>query len=1126
MNAFRSNDLTQVYLKNGTAIDGAQFARSALAPQRSVLIKACAGSGKTWLLTSRIVRLLLTGVAAQQILAITFTNKAAQEMRNRVAQTLRELADGSDDVVCAMLMERGLTEDEARAALPRARGLYDEVLGAAQALPIYTFHAWFARLLRAAPTGLEDAGWMRDATLTDDAAGLRVEAWDDFYRLLNADEVVRGHYLALVRELGEHSAQMVLDKALDSATEWRLFEAACLADGVDMLAALAADFFVDTGLNVDANDAQVYERWQTAFFADGHWARWLGVWRHANAKTASLAMVQALEGLADVVDPIAQYELFKAHAKIKADGSMNATGRTGAALQGVLARSGVAQVDYEAANDYLNQQLLDVVAFKKDVAAFRLHADVLPCVHTLLECYDAVKMRSKVFDFGDVEHQCLSLLSDERSAAYVQVQLDARYRHLLFDEFQDTNPLQWQVVNAWLAAYGADAVRPSVFVVGDLKQSIYRFRKADARVFEAAGQLLVNEYGADVLETHLTRRNSQSVVAWVNGLFARPESGLTDFHVQQTASHVQGHIACFDAISLEKNTEVDTALERSTESRDWLKQPQHTIDETGHDGDARQLVDVVRSLVGRYQIEEGARTRLAEYRDIMVLLQDRTHLSAYEQQLREARIPFVSLRKGGLLEKLEALDLMALVAWLMDAHDDLSLLHVLRSPLGGVDDDFMQRLAVSQRQGGHASMWCAWLLDELGHATLRHRLDSWLQRAPNMTPHEVVDMVYTEGDIFKRYAQVTPPWQNEQVQANLRVFLHLALSQNSGRYPSLNNYWQSLKLWQKQSKDAPSESGPIEARDAVQILTTHGAKGLEAPIVIIIDVKEKSNKEKAYHWLVDWPVHSSQPTHLSLMASKEYQGSWRMARVAENEQRSMIEKWNLMYVAMTRAQQMLIVSSAQKVKSTPTLFDCLKDSADQLDSSMHFDDWQVPDDSTLAAAAFQNKNRYLQAVMSNDVQIAPLNNTQANSAAAELGILWHSLMEYTTENWHAARLTVAEVVQKYRVTEADAQTVVAWTSHVCALPECAPWLDDRLCDEAHNEMAVMNASGELVRIDRWVRHGQRITVVDYKSAWSSSDLPKYEEQVRDYMALLEQLCDGCRAEGVLLRADGEIWPIK
>ena len=284
-------------------------------------------------------------------------------------------------------------------------------------------------------------------------------------------------------------------------------------------------------------------------------------------------------------------------------------------------------------------------------------------------------MRSKVFDFGDVEHQCLSLLSDERSAAYVQVQLDARYRHLLFDEFQDTNPLQWHIIHSWLAAYDFDSMRPKVFLVGDVKQSIYRFRKADARVFEAAGQLLVNEYGADVLETHLTRRNSQSVVAWVNGLFARPESGLTDFHVQQTASHVQGHIACFDAISLEKNTEVDTALERSTESRDWLKQPQHTIDETGHDGDARQLVDVVRSLVGRYQIEEGARTRLAEYRDIMVLLQDRTHLSAYEQQLREARIPFVSLRKGGLLEKLEALDLMALVAWLMDAHDDLSLLH-------------------------------------------------------------------------------------------------------------------------------------------------------------------------------------------------------------------------------------------------------------------------------------------------------------------------------------------------------------------------------------------------------------------------------------------------------------------
>lgn len=1130
---FRSNDLTQVYLKNGAEIDGSGFTQSGLAPQRSVLIKACAGSGKTWLLTSRIVRLLLAGVAPQQILAITFTNKAAQEMRNRVAETLRGLADGSDDEVCAELMMRGLTADEAMAALPRARGLYDEVLGAAQALPIYTFHAWFARLLRAAPTGLEDAGWMRDANLTDDAAGLLVAAWDDFYHLLNTDDAVRNHYLALVRELGEHSTQKLLDSALYSATEWKLFNARCAADGVDVLTALSKDFVNDTGLPVDASDEQVYQRWQVDFFAGNAFDVWQRVWHCGTPAPKKMAV--ALDGLRDELDGKEQYA--RVSVFLTKEGVWSDAQKTKESLAKALDASGVSSEVFFAAKQQLNQALIEFNNRPNDAAAFRLHIDVLPCVQALLNCYDAVKMQSAVFDFGDVEHQCLSLLSDERSAAYVQVQLDARYRHLLFDEFQDTSPLQWQVINAWLAAYAADAARPSVFVVGDLKQSIYRFRKADARVFEAAEQLLVNEYGADVLETHLTRRNSQSVVAWVNGLFARPESQLTDFHVQQTASSVQGHVSCFDAVSVDKNGHANATADETAEgeaavepdaTRDWLNQAQHSIDETGHDADARQLVDVVRTLVGRYAIEEKNKTRLAEYRDIMVLLQDRTHLSAYEQQLREARIPFVSLRKGGLLEKLEALDIMALLAWLMDAHDDLSLLHVLRSPLGGVDEDFMQRLSLCRREGTHGSMWRAWAADDLGQASLRNQLASWLQRAPSMTPHEVMDVVYSEGDVFQRYARVTPPWQNEQVQANLRVFLHLALSQNSGRYPSLNNYWQSLKLWQKQNKDAPSEAGQIEARDAVQILTTHGAKGLEAPIVIIVDVKDKADKEKGYYWLIDWPVDVAQPTHMSLMAKKDYQGRWRMARAAENEQRAAIEKWNLMYVAMTRAQQMLVVSSAQKSKNKQTLFDSLKDSAAQLDSSMHFDDWQMPvaEDDAAVAMVYQNENRYLQSMMAHEIKAVPPRKIEEKNAAAELGVLWHALMEYTTENWRAARLTVADVVQKYRATQADAQTAVAWTNHVCGLSECAPWLDDQLCDEAHNEMAVISADGEQVRIDRWVRHGERITVVDYKSAWSSSDLPKYEAQVRSYMDLLAQLYGDCQFDGMLLRADGEMWAVK
>ena len=133
------------YLKNNAPVGLAEFTHAALAPAHSLVVRACAGSGKTWLLISRIIRLLIAGVAPKHILAITFTKKAAQEMRDRVAQLLREMADGTSEQVVELLTLRGLSAAQAIESVPRAQSLYDEILGAGQELPIYTFDAWFYR---------------------------------------------------------------------------------------------------------------------------------------------------------------------------------------------------------------------------------------------------------------------------------------------------------------------------------------------------------------------------------------------------------------------------------------------------------------------------------------------------------------------------------------------------------------------------------------------------------------------------------------------------------------------------------------------------------------------------------------------------------------------------------------------------------------------------------------------------------------------------------------------------------------------------------------------------------------------------------------------------------------------
>ena len=189
------------YLKNNAPVELVEFTRSALEPAHSVVVRACAGSGKTWLLTSRIIRLLIAGVAPKHILAITFTKKAAQEMRDRVAQLLREMADGTPEQVVELLTLRGLSAAQAIESVPRAQSLYDEILGAGQELPIYTFDAWFYRLLKAAPMG---SGVARDAMLLTDADELREAAWQDFFELFNRPngERIRTHYLNLIERMG------------------------------------------------------------------------------------------------------------------------------------------------------------------------------------------------------------------------------------------------------------------------------------------------------------------------------------------------------------------------------------------------------------------------------------------------------------------------------------------------------------------------------------------------------------------------------------------------------------------------------------------------------------------------------------------------------------------------------------------------------------------------------------------------------------------------------------------------------------------------------------------------------------------------------------------------------------
>ena len=211
------------YTIDGAAVPHERFIARALDPARSCVVEACAGSGKTWLLVGRILRAQLAGAAPGQILAITFTRRAAQEMQGRLLADLGTLACGTDDEALAMLRLRGLSPDEAARALPAARGLHERVTVAENPVAIETFHGWFGRLLRAAP--LETGLGVYEQTLVERIEPWMEEAWADFCALLlrpeSADRL--RDYEELVRWTGDAAAETLLRNFVRHRADWWSF---------------------------------------------------------------------------------------------------------------------------------------------------------------------------------------------------------------------------------------------------------------------------------------------------------------------------------------------------------------------------------------------------------------------------------------------------------------------------------------------------------------------------------------------------------------------------------------------------------------------------------------------------------------------------------------------------------------------------------------------------------------------------------------------------------------------------------------------------------------------------------------------------------------------------------------
>lgn len=1103
------------YEINTRGVQAAAFTAAACDPRHSVVVEACAGSGKTWLLVARMLRLLLAGTKPSELLAITFTRKAAQEMRERLMELLHQLALAPAQQARGLLLERGIGEEELVRALPLARSLYEQVLSNQQSLSIDTFHSWFARLLQIAPLA---SGVPHGYALTEKNGELISQAYRRFMQVLQmpAQLEVKQALLNLYDLAGDSAAKHLLDAFLERRAEWwaatmppqssdtaplQWIQTLC---GQDALRDARLEVWSDTGLKTRLDEIVTL----------------LGRGSVANQKRAGT--IEAL------MNGVASPENFIALAAQFYDAADQPRGNNAKAkvLTAVLiAHYGVDEANavrlFEEAFETVGNTLKELHQRSAESIVLKLNRALFMVGRVYIDIYQEVKAEQRVFDFADLEWHAYRLLTNEASAAYLQSRLDARYKHILLDEFQDTNPLQWSIVRAWLRAYDGD-VPPSVFVVGDPKQSIYRFRRAEPRVFQAARTLL-EEQGAVVLRANQTRRNASAIVDVLNASFTDRNPLFT---LQTTLSRQKGMVWRLPLVPAPQ-TKVPDALPMPM--RNPLITPRAEEDDARRRDEGGLVALAILQARQQLRVETEQGERLLKWGDVMLLVKKRRHLPAYEDALRAAGIPFISDKRGGLLDALEIADLIALLRFLMTPNDACALTQVLKSPIIGAADSDL--IALAQRD--EADWWMRVLAHQQEGAAspaiarAAQLLAQWLQAAPHYPVHDLLDMILHQGQVMMRYAQSVAAAMRAQTLGNIEAFVELALNLDAGRYPSLPKFIDALRILQRHAdSDAPNEANIDAAADAVRILTVHSAKGLEAPVVILLDTNHSEPANDHVGILCDWPQDQNAPTHFSAFGRKSERGRSRQRWFEAEQGFKQQEDWNLLYVALTRAKQLLIVSGVAVARSAleggvqegswyHRLFDC----SDAMAA------WEDVNPQALDHdAADASEHQFALPLFEPALQAVPA-VTNADSAAIDEGIALHALLErvlhaggawppclpdeMTIARWLPCPLPLAVVVR-------------AQATNILAQAVLQPFFNPSMHSHARNEMEMITSAGVL-RCDRVVFFDDEIWILDYKRNLLDSERTIYQAQMAGYRAALASVFSDKRIRSALITADGRLW---
>lgn len=1104
-------------------------------PDNNATVFASAGTGKTWLLVTRLLRLLLDDVRPDSILAITFTKKAAAEMQERLFQRLREWAVCDDGILKEKLGE--IQCPSSAKNLARARGLYEKILLSPQPLRTTTFHAFCNDLLKRFPL---EANLPPGFEVIEQGQEYeyRQLAWSTFMAEAGKDpDSSRASALdTLFNHCGLHNTRIALESFLQHRSDWWAWTEKRRDPVVWARQQLDTQFKLNNLSDLFAEFFNDITRQKLKNLAG-----FLGC-NAANAKNRqrSTALYQVLED--DIFDEnhfeILLEQLLKEQSQAYSERTIS--------NKKMRAEIGAPQAE-KIIQEYfqLAELMLDVLEQAKSIQNHKLNTAWYEAGSYFLSLYQAIKTQHRQLDFSDLEWQAYRLLNSQDDALWVQYKLDQKLEHMLIDEFQDTNPTQWRLLLPLLEEFAASKEKKrSVFIVGDEKQSIYAFRRANPELQNTADRWLKENLQSRQFNMAKSWRSAPAIMNIVNQIFADENfaGSLPDFKEHSTHKN-----ELWGRIELLPKYEIPEAPETAESFRNPLKEPRFEP-ESAHNIEASAIATRITEIINdRTLITESEVTRPIQYGDIKILLRKRTHVKPIELALQAHNIPYQGSSKGRLLLTQEIGDLRSLLALLQTPQDNLALARILRSPFFSASNKDLIELA-TQSTGN----WFERLLkaaadkaDSHPFSRAKKYLQRWQQDSALLPLHDLLSKIYFEADIFNRYQLAAPVWQRQQIHANLSRLVSLALEIDSGRYPSMNHFLMRLENLQQADKDAPSEPIPEHKENPVEILTVHNAKGLEAPVIFLADFGQENNRASAWEALIDWPANAAQPEHFLLHPpvkelddkTREVQQRW--------QQKLDREKANLLYVALTRAQQMLIISASESKKKSrqASCYDELKTILEPMGSYNRDNVWiyetgTKPAPTALVKPAIKKALPTPSAALKYPLKLSPAIFEIAPSRMDEhqhetgehdgrlRGIAIHYFLEKlnSASSWTdealcyqiAADLNIENNHSDLNTWLAEARTVIQ------SFPEI---FDAGNFETDWNELPILyryKSRQVYGIIDRVISYSDHVLLIDYKTHTISSQQEAreisagYQQQIECYVRGLKQLWPGRDIQAKLL----------